>query len=194
MVLNNGNIWKFPDHDKRILRSHKMSNESFTNNIIYNIAFVNSERWLAMSRDHITQCGHGKIISLYSSCYIIKKIKLFPYWYTVIPTLVDHEIWKTRNYVKTLRPAGVLFPRNFSFSQFSLVLKLYVNTENVLYFWCRVSLKLCAIVMSGENSHLSYIRYHRVNFPGGVYDLSSWWFIVLSQWFEGYLGNFSCLI
>ena len=39
---------------------------------------------------------------------------------------------------------------------------------------CRVSLKLCAIVMSGENSHLSYIRYHRVNFPGGVYDLSSW--------------------
>jgi hypothetical protein len=25
-----------------------------------------------------------------------------------------------------------------------------------------------------ENSHLSYIRYHRVNFPGGVYDLS-WW-------------------
>jgi hypothetical protein len=29
-------------------------------------------------------------------------------------------------------------------------------------------------VMSGENSHLSYIRYHRVNFPGGVYDLSLW--------------------
>jgi hypothetical protein len=45
-----------------------------------------------------------------------------------------------------------------------------------------------------RKSHQSYIRYHRVNFPGGVNDLSSCWFIVLSQCFEGYLGNFSCLI
>jgi hypothetical protein len=35
---------------------------------------------------------------------------------------------------------------------------------------------------------------HRVNFPGGVYDLCSQWFIVLSQYFEGCLGNFSWLI
>jgi hypothetical protein len=27
---------------------------------IYNIAFVNSERWLAKSRVDITQCQHGK--------------------------------------------------------------------------------------------------------------------------------------
>ena len=32
------------------------------------------------------------------------------------------EIGKTRNCVKTLRPSGVVFPHNFSFSQFSLVL------------------------------------------------------------------------
>jgi hypothetical protein len=37
----------------------------------------------------------------------------FPYWYTVISTLV--EIGKTRNCVKTLRPnSGVVFPHNFS--------------------------------------------------------------------------------
>ena len=29
-------------------------------NRIYNIAFVNSERWLAKSRVDITQCQHGK--------------------------------------------------------------------------------------------------------------------------------------
>ena len=38
----------------------------------------------------------------------------------VISTLV--KIGKTRNCVKTLRPAGVVFPHNFSFFQFPLVL------------------------------------------------------------------------
>jgi hypothetical protein len=32
------------------------------------------------------------------------------------------EIGKTRNCVKTLRPSGIVFPHNFSFSQFPLVL------------------------------------------------------------------------
>ena len=51
----------------------------------------------------------------------------------VISTLV--KIGKTRNCVKTLRPSGVVFPHNFSFFQFPLVLiYLYINTENVLYF------------------------------------------------------------
>jgi hypothetical protein len=51
----------------------------------YNIAFVNSERWLAKSRVDITQCQHGKFSAAckqgnfsYPSgfwhCYIIKKI------------------------------------------------------------------------------------------------------------------------
>jgi hypothetical protein len=38
------------------------------NKYIYNIAFVNSERWLAKSRVDITQCQHGnvgKFLSLY---------------------------------------------------------------------------------------------------------------------------------
>ena len=58
----------------------KLSHNS-TINTYYNIAFVNSERWLA------------------KSCVDI-----------------------TRNCVKTLRPAGVVFPHNFSFFQFPLVL------------------------------------------------------------------------
>ena len=40
--------------------------------------------------------------------------------YIVISTLV--KIGKTRNCVKTLRPSGVVFPHNFSFFQFPLVL------------------------------------------------------------------------
>jgi hypothetical protein len=53
--------------------------------VLYNIAFVNSERWLAKSRVDITQCQHGKFSAAckhgnfsYPSgfwhCYIIKNI------------------------------------------------------------------------------------------------------------------------
>jgi hypothetical protein len=86
---------------------------------IYNIAFVNFERWLAKNRVDITE----NFFLYISLCYIIKKYKtFFPYWYTVISTLV--EIGKTRNFVKTLRRRhpGVVFPHNFSFSQFPFVL------------------------------------------------------------------------
>ncbi len=95
----------------------------------YNIALVNSECWLAKSRVDITLCQHGKFPAALNSnsyrpkcaSYIVKKkIKHFPCWYIVISTLV--EIGKTRNCVKTLRPSGVVFPHNFSFFQFPLVL------------------------------------------------------------------------
>jgi hypothetical protein len=50
-------------------------------NYIYNIAFVNSERWLAKSRVDITQCQHGnvaKFLSLYFFVLYYKtNIKLF---------------------------------------------------------------------------------------------------------------------
>jgi hypothetical protein len=76
---------------------------------IYNIAFVNSERWLAKSRIDITQCQHGnvrKFLPLYFFVLYYKtKIKLFPYWYLrnrkhfpcfyrVIETRV--EVWEKR--------------------------------------------------------------------------------------------------
>jgi hypothetical protein len=50
-------------------------------NIYYNIAFVNSERWLAKSRVDITQCQHrnvGKCLSLcFFALYYKTNIKLF---------------------------------------------------------------------------------------------------------------------
>jgi hypothetical protein len=55
----------------------------------YNIAFVNSERWLAKSRVDITQCQHGKFISLYFFVLYYKKnikhffrinIQLYQHW------------------------------------------------------------------------------------------------------------------
>jgi hypothetical protein len=42
--------------------------------------------------------------------------------YSYINTRGRVEIGKTRNCVKTLRPSGVVFPHNFEFSQFPLVL------------------------------------------------------------------------
>ena len=85
-----------------------------------NIAFVNSERWLAKRRVDVTQCQHGKFLSLtlYFFVRYYKKYNIFLYWYTVITTLV--EIRKTRNCVKTLHPPGVV--------EFTV----YINTKNVL--------------------------------------------------------------
>jgi hypothetical protein len=58
----------------------------------YNIAFVNSERWLAKSRVDITQCQHGKFsaackhgnfsyIRAFDIAILLKKYKtFFPHW------------------------------------------------------------------------------------------------------------------
>ena len=94
----------------------------------YNIAFVNSERWLAKSRVDITLCQHAKFpatLLLKFLCYIIKEIT---------------------------PPSGVVFPHNFSFFQFPLVLtQLYINTENVLYF---LNVTRCIIYISNKVEYL----------------------------------------
>jgi hypothetical protein len=87
-----------------------------------------------------------------------------------------HDFWQFSECLLWL--TGTRFELNISCSPF--LVQSFFETVHYCDEW--------------ENSHLSYIRYHRVNFPGGVYDLSSWWFIVLSQCFEGYSCNFSCLI
>ena len=50
----------------------------FNDNTIYNIAFVNSECWLAKSRVDITLCQHGKfpatLVLKFFVLYIIKEI------------------------------------------------------------------------------------------------------------------------
>jgi hypothetical protein len=93
---------------------------------LYNIAFVNSKRWLAKSLVDITQCQHGsvgKFLSLYFFVLYYKtNLKLFSVLiYSYINTRGNWES-KTRNCLKTLRPSGVVFPHNFSFSQFPFVL------------------------------------------------------------------------
>ena len=112
----NTHIWKYDAISTPFRRRVVFSKSIY--NMNYNIAFVNSERWLAKSRVDITLCQHGKFPA---TLLLKKKYKtFFPYWYTVISTLV--KIGKTRNCVKTLHPAGVVFPHNFSFFQFPLVL------------------------------------------------------------------------
>jgi hypothetical protein len=84
-----------------------------------------------------------------------------------------------------------------------MTIHFYHPTLELLCFWCEVSLHTIVMVVK-IHTYQSFIQSvshsvsqsfsHRVNFPGGVYDLCSQWFIVLSQYFEGCLGNFSWLI
>ena len=59
------------------------------------------------------------------------------------------------------------------FERFHLKVYFYPNVSTPCYL-----LDACLLTywpeICRENSQLSYIRYHRGNFPGGVYDLSSW--------------------
>jgi hypothetical protein len=84
------------------------------NNIryIYNIAFVNSERWLAKSRVDITQCQHGNVGKFLSLCFFVLYYK----------TIIKHFSVLIYSYINTRGISGVVFPHNFSFSQFPLVL------------------------------------------------------------------------
>jgi hypothetical protein len=81
---------------------------------IYNVAFVNSERWLAKSHIDITQSQHGKFIFLYFFVLYYKKNKTF---FRIDIYLYQHS-WE----LGKLEIVGVVFPHNFSFSQFPLVL------------------------------------------------------------------------
>jgi hypothetical protein len=54
------NIWK------RLINQEKSHDKLY-----YNIAFVNSERWLAKSRVDITQCQHGNVGKFLSLCFFV---------------------------------------------------------------------------------------------------------------------------
>jgi hypothetical protein len=79
---------------------------------IYNIAFVNSECWLAKSRVDITLCQHGKFPAALNSnayrpkcaSYIIKKYKTFSVLiYSYINT---RENWKNSKLCENTPPFG----------------------------------------------------------------------------------------
>jgi hypothetical protein len=64
-----------PLHVKKntcILKQNSKTNWKFESyNLIYNIAFVNYERWLAKSRVGITQCQHGNVGKFLSLCFFV---------------------------------------------------------------------------------------------------------------------------
>ena len=96
----------------------------------YNIAFVNSERWLAKSRVEITLCQHGKYKTH------------FPYWYTVISTLA--KIGKTRNCMcENTPPCGRRVSTQFLVFPISTRVDITVYQHgNVLYF-LNITLEKC---------------------------------------------------
>jgi hypothetical protein len=101
---------------------------------IYNIAFVNSERWLAKSRVDITQCQHGKFISLYFFVlYYKKNIKHFSVLiYSYINTRGN---WENSKLCENTPPFGRRVSTQFIvFPIPTRVDILYINTENVLYY------------------------------------------------------------
>jgi hypothetical protein len=81
----------------RVYRSHLTGMDIFCRFwptvyiIYYNIAFVNSEHWLTKSRVDITQCQHGKFLSLYFFVlYYKKNIKHF--------FRIDIQFWSKFNF------------------------------------------------------------------------------------------------
>jgi hypothetical protein len=109
----------FNFNDNRIHDSVGTANQvrvtaNHRNNIIYiyNIAFVNSECWLAKSRIDITQCQHGNVGKCLSLCFFVLCSK----------TIIKHFSVLIYSSINTRGISGVVFPHNFSFSQFPLVL------------------------------------------------------------------------
>ena len=122
----------------RIQRRGKVCNIS-----LYNIAFVNSECWLVKSRVDITLCQHGKFpVALNSNAYrpkcasyIIKKYKTFSVLiYSYINT---RENWKNSKLCENTPPFGRRVSTQFLVFPIStrVDITVYINTENVLYFF-----------------------------------------------------------
>jgi hypothetical protein len=62
---------------------------------IYNIAFVNSERWLAKSRVDITQCQHGNVGKFLSLCFFVLYYKTnIKHFFRIDIQLYQHSRWK----------------------------------------------------------------------------------------------------
>jgi hypothetical protein len=110
--------------------------------IIQHLQILNAD-WL---RAVLIDISHGKFISLY----------FFVQYYKRISTLV--EIGKPRDSVKALRPPGVMFPHNFSFSQFPLVLIWLYITVYYQHGKCFISVKYR---LEGKRSSLA-VRPHRL--------------------------------
>jgi hypothetical protein len=73
----------------------------------YNIAFVNSERWLAKFRVDITQCQHGNVGKFLSLCLFVLYYKTNIKHFSVLiySYMNTRGIWESRNCVKTLSSA-----------------------------------------------------------------------------------------
>ena len=104
---------------------------------IYNVAFANSERWLAKSRVDITRRRALTQLSVNT-----ENLRFFVLYYLSIKhfrvdiQLYQHE-WKLKKNKKLCkkrcpkylkRSLGVVFPHNFSFFKFP-----FVSMENVVY-------------------------------------------------------------
>jgi hypothetical protein len=83
----------------------------------YNIAFVNSERWLAKSRVDITQCQHGNVRKFLSLYFFVLYYKTnIKHFFVLIYSYIDTGgNWENSRLCENI-------PHNFSFSQFPLVL------------------------------------------------------------------------
>jgi hypothetical protein len=112
---------------------------------IYNIAFVNSERWLAKSRVDITQCQHGKVRKFISLCFFVLYYKTnIKHFFRIDIQLYQHGKCFVFVKYKTLLPffhilltsTNILIERN----EMSAILDFcryacYVTTAVMQYFY-----------------------------------------------------------
>ena len=91
---------------------------------IYDIAFVNSERWLAKSRVGITLCQHGKFpATLLLKFFVLYYKRNIKHFFRIDIQLYQHS-WKLEKLEIVWKhdAHSLVFPHNFSFFQFPLVL------------------------------------------------------------------------
>jgi hypothetical protein len=103
-------------------------------NRVYNVAFVNSERWLAKSRVDITQCQHGNVGKFLSLYFFVLYYKTnIKHFFRIDIQLYQHLwklgkleiVWIKRNYDPISQP--------FFRSNPSSAVKLKENPEQVVH-------------------------------------------------------------
>jgi hypothetical protein len=134
---------------------------------------------------HLSYRFMHNIFLFYTQFFVIC-IQLFPF-YTQLFFHSTSSILYTKFYI--LRAHCINhWPKFHGRFRFGAIFS--VKFHFTLLWWWRKFTLIC----HSFSQSVSQLVIHRVNFPGGVYNLCSQWFIVLSRYFESFLGNFICLL
>jgi hypothetical protein len=102
----------------------------------YNIAFVNSERWLAKSRVDITQCQHGHVGKFISLCFFVLYYKTnIKHFLRIDIQLYQHswKLWKLEIVWKHSALRASCFHTIYRFPNFHSCWYNCISTRKMFY-------------------------------------------------------------